>query len=514
MQDKSSKTLTKVADKTKDIERQTRKANNMVKKFGKDTAAAMGGMIKNATKLAAAGAAATMVFAKKSVDAAQVQLGNELKLKTVLKQRTNATKEQIDSIMKLTAAQQANGVVGDEVQLAGAQQIATFVSNTKSVNELIPAMNNLLVQRKGLNGTTEDAVNIGNMMGKVLMGQTGALKKVGITFSTAEEKVLKYGTEEEKAAMLAKVITNNVGDMNKEMANTDQGAIQQAKNLFGDMQEQVGMRLLPYLGRFSKWFSKNLPTIQAKVLAATDAIISGTKKVYKFIQKVYMFFMKYRTVITLIGIFVVTLATVISVVTTVAGVVTALTAATTALNITLGLCPIVWIIAIIALVIAAVIAMIIYWDKIKEVAAKVWASVKESFGNMKQSVIDAFNSMVEKVKKLWADLKEFLKHPIKGTVKLFKKSNEDNEQEQTGTINKNALGTSYWKGGMTSINERGGEIIDLPNGSRVIPADKSKKITNSKNVTIGNINITAKGVTSQEVLNEVVPVLKLAIANM
>ncbi len=49
----------------------------------------------------------------------------------------------------------------------------------------------------------------------------------------------------------------------------------------------------------------------------------------------------------------------------------------------------------------------------------------------------------------------------------------------------NALGTSYWKGGKTRINEQGGEIIDLPSGSRVIPADKSGKMMQK-----GNINIT------------------------
>lgn len=34
-------------------------------------------------------------------------------------------------------------------------------------------------------------------------------------------------------------------------------------------------------------------------------------------------------------------------------------------------------------------------------------------------------------------------------------------------------GTNNWRGGITSVNERGGEIIDLPSHSRVIPHDKS-----------------------------------------
>jgi hypothetical protein len=44
------------------------------------------------------------------------------------------------------------------------------------------------------------------------------------------------------------------------------------------------------------------------------------------------------------------------------------------------------------------------------------------------------------------------------------------------TVGANASGTDNWRGGPTWVNERGGEIIDLPSGSRVIPADKSAKM--------------------------------------
>lgn len=43
----------------------------------------------------------------------------------------------------------------------------------------------------------------------------------------------------------------------------------------------------------------------------------------------------------------------------------------------------------------------------------------------------------------------------------------------------NANGTDNFKGGMTYINEQGGEIAVLPSGSKVIPADKSQKIADS-----------------------------------
>ena len=87
-----------------------------------------------------------------------------------------ATEAEIQSIKDFASAQQEIGVIGDEVQLSGAQQVATFLNQKDSLETLIPAMNNLLAQQKGLNASTGDAVSVGNMLGKVMMGEVGALK--------------------------------------------------------------------------------------------------------------------------------------------------------------------------------------------------------------------------------------------------------------------------------------------------------------------------------------------------
>lgn len=182
----------------------------------------------------------------KMVEAYQVQEVQETKLATVMRERMDATDAQIESIKKLTAAQQELGVIGDEVQLAGAQQLATFLKQKESLATLIPAMNNLIAQQKGLNATGEDAYTIGNLFGKAMQGQASALRRVGISFNAAQEEVLKYGTESEKAAMLAKIITDNVGNMNEELAKTPSGRIKQLANRMGDMLEVLGKTLAPF----------------------------------------------------------------------------------------------------------------------------------------------------------------------------------------------------------------------------------------------------------------------------
>lgn len=170
----------------------------------------------------------------------QVQLVAETQIETIMRQRMAATDEQIQSIKNLCSAQQELGVIGDEVQLSGAQQMATFLQNKRSLDVLIPAMNNLVAQQNGLNATNQDAVSIGNMMGKAMQGQVEVLQRVGITFDESQKKVLQYGTESERAAMLAKVITQNVGDMNAELAKTDAGKQKQLENTLGDIKEQMG----------------------------------------------------------------------------------------------------------------------------------------------------------------------------------------------------------------------------------------------------------------------------------
>lgn len=170
----------------------------------------------------------------------QVQLVAETQLETIMRQRMNSTNEEIQRIKDFCSAQQELGVIGDEVQLSGAQQMATFLKEKQSLETLIPAMNNLIAQQNGLNATNQDAVSIGNMMGKAMQGQVEVLQRVGVTFDESQKQVLQFGTESERAAMLAEVITANVGNMNAELAKTDSGQQKQLENRLGDVKEQLG----------------------------------------------------------------------------------------------------------------------------------------------------------------------------------------------------------------------------------------------------------------------------------
>lgn len=77
-------------------------------------------------------------------------------------------------------------------------------------------------------------------MGKAMTGQTSALRRVGITFTEAQEQILKYGDEQQRAAMLAEIITNNVGNMNEQLGRTDAGRIKHVEMQFAKIKIALG----------------------------------------------------------------------------------------------------------------------------------------------------------------------------------------------------------------------------------------------------------------------------------
>ena len=169
-----------------------------------------------------------------------VQVEAETKLEAVMRNTMGARADEVQSIKDLCSAQQELGVIGDEVQLSGAQELATYLEKKSSLETLIPVMNDMLAQQYGLNATQESAAQIGTMLGKVMAGQTSALSRYGYTFTEAQEQILKFGTEEQRAATLADVVAQSVGGVNAALAQTDAGRAKQAANYYGDLKEQVG----------------------------------------------------------------------------------------------------------------------------------------------------------------------------------------------------------------------------------------------------------------------------------
>lgn len=195
----------------------------------------------------------------------------ETKVAQVMRNTMNASEAEIESIKKLCAAQQELGVIGDEVQLSGAQELATYLEKKSSLEKLIPVMNDMLAQQYGLEASQESAAQIATMLGKVMDGQVNALSRYGYSFDETQEKILKFGTEEERAAVLAEVVSQSVGGMNQALRQTPSGELKAAENTLGDLKEQVGACLV-YLEPFVSKLDAAGRTVQSLTSLANGAM--------------------------------------------------------------------------------------------------------------------------------------------------------------------------------------------------------------------------------------------------
>lgn|GEM_PF-2047359 len=207
-------------------------------------------------------------------DAAKGQIEVETQLGVVMRKRMGATDDMIKSVVDLTNAQEQLGVVAYDAQLAGAQELGTYLEKADSIKKLIPAMNNLVAQQYGYTASGDQVRNIATMIGKVMDGQTGALSRYGFTFSKAEENIFKFGTEAQKAALFSRIVSDSVGEMNAALGQTDQGKIKQATDAIDGLKGVLGNTVIFIKARLSKTLMENLPQIQTIV---TD-ISSGVKQ--------------------------------------------------------------------------------------------------------------------------------------------------------------------------------------------------------------------------------------------
>ena len=428
--DKSSAQYRELEREIEKTKSQLKSAEGELKKFGsvgKQQALAVGNAMKTAGgKIKAAGrnitttvsvwGMAAIYSGGKLIDMAEKQAQAENKLTEIYKARMGVGKQAVKSTLELAAAEQQLGVVGDEVQIAAAQQLATYANYPNTVNTILPALNDLLVQQKGLNGTQEDAVGLANLFGKAMMGQTGALKRAGISFTEAQEQVLKYGTEEEKAAMLAEVVNQNVGNMNEKFAETDAGKIQQAKNALGDMGEEIGAILLPAVADLVSWFQDNLlPKIQAFI------------DFMKEHPQIATFALALAGIVAVAGPLLMFIGSLI-------GMLGSLVTITTALDVAMA--PIIAVILAIVAAIAAAIAIgvLLYknWDKIKAKAIEIKTKISETWTNIKKSILNtvkpivqktvaSFQQLKAKVSSIFNAVKNAITHPIETAKNILKR---------------------------------------------------------------------------------------------
>lgn len=272
LKDQFTTPLQKATKSIKNMDRQLEKAGNQVKAFGRKIKDGMKSVAKLATIGFGALTAAAGVFIKQSIDAAKDKLKADKMLETNLMKQANFKKEHIQMLKDEASALQDVGVVGDDVAVAGAGQLAIYKLKAEQIKTILPVIDDMVAKEKGFNGTQEDAIAMADVFGKAVEGKTKGLVKYGVSLTDAEEKLFKTMKREQRAEFLNKKLTAAIGGTNKALRETDEGKIVAAKGAWGDMQAELGKKLMPKLGAIAEWFHSKIPAIQDFILSLADKV--------------------------------------------------------------------------------------------------------------------------------------------------------------------------------------------------------------------------------------------------
>lgn len=162
--------------------------------------------------------------------------------------------------------------------------------------------------------------------------------------------------------------------------------------------------------------------------------------------------------------------------------------------------------AVIVLITAAVTAIIMAYNesetfrnfvnKLGSGVVSVFTKIKDTVISLKDKFVSAFQTIQTKVSSIVEKIKKFLQ-PLIDLIDSIKNGlknlgfGSSSTGYSVGSLGGKATGTPYFKGGLTRINEGGrGEIVNLPNGTQIIPHDISKKAVGGSSVVV---NLTVQG---------------------
>jgi hypothetical protein len=192
--------------------------------------------MKNLAKgvAAAVGTAAVINFGKAAVSAAMDDAAAQVELQRQLVASTGATAAQVAAVEDyISKTQRATGVLDDQLRPAFATLTRFTKDQTKSQNLL-----NIALEISTATGKPLEAVSLA--LGKAYGGSTTALQKLGIQTKDAAGEALSFDTIQQN-------LITTFGGATQAAAETTAGKMKIAQASFADMQEEIGVALIPVL---------------------------------------------------------------------------------------------------------------------------------------------------------------------------------------------------------------------------------------------------------------------------
>lgn len=125
-------------------------------------------------------------------------------------------------------------------------------------------------------------------------------------------------------------------------------------------------------------------------------------------------------------------------------------------------------------------------DKLEEMQAASERG-KDALNNVFGSVLDGAASAKDAVASLLLEIAKI--QFAQGSMSILGGTGSSFSTFLGSLIGANANGTDDWTGGLTRVNERGGEILNLPSGTQIIPHDVSNRLADSAGGSGGALDV-------------------------
>ena len=118
------------------------------------------------------------------------------------------------------------------------------------------------------------------------------------------------------------------------------------------------------------------------------------------------------------------------------------------------------------------------WSQLPSFFAGLWAGAAGAASAAGAAIASGINSAIGMIQSAWEGLSGWLSSKISSLASMASSAASSimGAISGGGGIGHNATGTASWRGGFTEINEQGGEIIDLPSGTRIYPHATTMKM--------------------------------------
>ena len=137
------------------------------------------------------------------------------------------------------------------------------------------------------------------------------------------------------------------------------------------------------------------------------------------------------------------------------------------------------------------------WNGVKQIFSSVWSSIKSTASSALSGISSLVSSIADK---------------ISGLLSKIKGAGSAASGISVQSVPGKAVGTNSWRGGPVRVHEKGGEILNLPRGTKIVPHDVSMEMARSAGARSASRSISIAKLADKSVVREEADIDRIATA--